>query len=115
MAAQRKEEIMLAQQKIVLAKNQAMLGRTIKVLVDEVNPRAKTATARHPGQAPDIDGRVLLTPCTASPGELLNVHIEDFNYYDLIAKPLTLQKNRKSKIENRKSPIRLPVLGAISP
>ncbi len=54
-AGRRKEEIMLAQQKIVFNKNAGLVGASLKVLIDETNPRKKTALARHPGQAPDID------------------------------------------------------------
>lgn len=98
-AAQRKEEIMLAQQKLVFEKNAALVGTTIKVLVDEANPKKKTAVARHPGQAPDIDGRVLLKKSTLVPGELATVKVQDYNYYDLIAEPITTT----TKIESQKS------------
>ncbi len=59
-ATRRKEEIMLAQQGVVFKKNEAMVGTTIRVLVDEVDAKKKTAVGRHAGQAPDIDGRVML-------------------------------------------------------
>ncbi len=115
-ASQRKEEIMLAQQKIVFQKNAAFVGQTIKVLIDEVDTKKKTAVARHYAQAPDIDGRVLLKKAAGiTPGELISVKIEDFNYYDLVGTPTAVTKieNRKSKIENR-SRLSLPVVGVIS-
>ena len=114
-ASQRKEEIMLAQQKIVFQKNAAFVGQTIKVLIDEVDTKKKTAVARHHAQAPDIDGRVLLKKAAGvTPGELISVKIEDFNYYDLVGVPTTAPiENRKSKIENR-SRLSLPVVGVIS-
>ncbi|MCL2639586.1 MAG: 30S ribosomal protein S12 methylthiotransferase RimO [Phycisphaerales bacterium] len=93
-AAQRKEELMLAQQQIVLQKNQAMIGQTIQVLIDNVNPKKKNALARHAGQAPDVDSCVYLARCTAplpSPGEILNVKIENYDNYDLIARPTTIR------------------------
>ncbi|MCL2646155.1 MAG: 30S ribosomal protein S12 methylthiotransferase RimO [Phycisphaerales bacterium] len=99
-AAKRKEELMLAQQRIVLENNQAMVGRTIQVLIDDVNPKQKTAIARHVGQAPDIDGCVYLTHCTAplpTPGEVLNAQIESHDYYDLIAHPVADAPKEKNK------------------
>ena len=59
-AAGRKMEIMLAQQAIVLKKNQAMVGRVLDVLVDSVDKAKRTAIGRHAGQAPDIDGQVFV-------------------------------------------------------
>ena len=114
-AAARKDEIMLAQQKVVLQKNRELVGKSIKVLLDETNPRKKTAIGRCAGQAPDIDGRVVVKKCTAGPGELVTVKISDFNYYDLLgemAAPAT------RKMESRKTPVgvrlSLPVMGVIS-
>jgi len=86
-AAKRKEELMLAQQQIVLQNNQSLIGQTLPVLIDDVNPKQKTAIARHPGQAPEVDSCVYLTHCAASPGEIINAKIESHNYYDLIARP----------------------------
>ncbi|HUO11020.1 MAG TPA: hypothetical protein VM008_22160 [Phycisphaerae bacterium] len=41
---------------------------------------------RHPGQAPDIDGRVKLKKAEGLiPGELVTVKIYDYDYYDLVA------------------------------
>ncbi len=103
---------MLAQQKIAFAKNAAMIGREISVLVDSVNPKKKTATARHPGQAPDIDGRVLLIKTSALPGELLTACIEETDGYDLIARPAPSGK-RTPAPAILKSRLSLPVIAAI--
>jgi ribosomal protein S12 methylthiotransferase len=113
LATRRKEEIMLAQQERVFRKNAEFVGKSIKVLVDEVNPKKKTAVARHTGQAPDIDGRVLLKKCSAAPGELLAVHIEDYNYYDLVGS-VAETTTRASARESKKSPrLSLPVVGSV--
>jgi ribosomal protein S12 methylthiotransferase len=115
-ATRRKEEIMLAQQKLVFQKNASLVGQTLKVLIDETDSRKKTAIARHTGQAPDIDGRVYLKKCTAGPGEIVNVTINDFNYYDLVATPVDHEsplKNQKTKIQNR-AKFSLPVVGVVN-
>jgi ribosomal protein S12 methylthiotransferase len=115
-AARRKEEIMLTQQKIVLQKNAALVGQTIHVLVDAANPRKRSAVARHPGQAPDIDGRVLLRKFTGAPGELLTVRVEDFNYYDLLAREVKEQEKaprRISTAQETRVRLSLPVLGSM--
>ena len=101
---------MLAQQKIVLEKNGALVGQTIKVLVDAVNPRKKTAVARHAGQAPDIDGRVMVSKFSGVPGEVLTVRVEDFNYYDLMGK---VEKVERAVALKQEAGVRvsLPVVG----
>jgi ribosomal protein S12 methylthiotransferase len=112
-ATRRKEEIMLAQQKIVFKKNKAMVGKTMKVLIDETNPRKKTATARHVGQAPDIDGRVLLSKSSAVPGEVVEVEIDDWNYYDLIGTPTGKIDARRQPAESHRGRLSLPVVGVV--
>ncbi len=111
-AARRKEEVMLAQQKIVLEKNGALVGQTIKVLVDAVNPKKKTAVARHAGQAPDIDGRVMVSKFSGAPGEVLTVRVEDFNYYDLMGK---VEKVERAVAVKQEMGVRvsLPVVGSV--
>jgi ribosomal protein S12 methylthiotransferase len=84
---QRKEEIMLAQQEVVFRKNNAMTGRKLSVLIDSVDRKFQRARGRHSGQAPDIDGQVLLDHCNAVPGELIEARVEDWKHYDLIARP----------------------------
>ena len=110
-AHRRKEELMLAQQKIVFAKNAAMVGREITVLVDEVNPKTRTATARHTGQAPDIDGRVLLKKTGVVPGEVLRVKITDYNYYDLIGEAVGLEVRKETSSRGKR--LSLPVVGVV--
>jgi ribosomal protein S12 methylthiotransferase len=125
-ARQRKEEIMLAQQKIVQRKNAATVGQTLTVLVDELAPatgRRKSASghtvwARHTGQAPDIDGRVIIKKTEALPGQMLRVTVTGHKGYDLLAERTTgpAQPFRSAKVgggaEHRvgKS-LSLPVLG----
>jgi len=99
-ATKRKEELMLAQQQIVLQNNQAMIGQTIPVLIDAVDPKKKTAVGRHAGQAPDVDSCVYLSHCATllSPGEMIKVKIEDYDAYDLLAHPATDAPKRKTKL-----------------
>jgi ribosomal protein S12 methylthiotransferase len=110
-AARRKDEIMLAQQKIVFAKNKAMVGTEISVLVDEANPKKKTAVARHTGQAPDIDGRVLLKKTEAVAGEVLKVKISDYNYYDLIGEAVGVEVRKEAAPRGKR--FSLPVVGVV--
>jgi ribosomal protein S12 methylthiotransferase len=87
-AQQRREEIMLAQQEVVFRINQAQVGKTLTVLIDATDKKRRTAVGRHAGQAPDIDGQVLLHHIDATEGDLIQAEIEDWKHYDLIARPI---------------------------
>jgi ribosomal protein S12 methylthiotransferase len=106
---------MLAQQKIVLRKNKGLVGKTMKVLVDSVGRKGEVV-ARHAGQAPDIDGRVLVSKSGALPGEIVEVKVSDFNYYDLmgtVVKKAAAEQGEGAALLKRKR-MSLPVLGAVN-
>ncbi|NNM88150.1 MAG: 30S ribosomal protein S12 methylthiotransferase RimO [Phycisphaerae bacterium] len=107
--ARRKDEIMAAQQQVAFAKNRHMVGRTLNVLVDQVGRRGSMAMARHAGQAPEIDSRVLLRGGAAVPGELMSVVVEDWQDYDLIARP-TQRAVRENGTRPGRGQVSLPVL-----
>ncbi len=95
--ASRREELMLAQQQVVLKKNRAMIGRELSVLIDAANRKDRTATGRFSGQAPDIDGIVQIDDVVAAPGELMQVRIDDFDSYDLIGHKVKTLKTVKTR------------------
>lgn len=115
-AEARKEELMLAQQQVVFARNADLARRaaTFDVLIDEpveleAEPTAGVSDGegrlyigRTPQQAPDID---TLTYVYArqplAPGELIRCTVIDSDEYDLIARPT-------AELENTHS---LPILG----
>ncbi len=76
----RYKRAMKLQQKIAREQSEAQIGTTIRALVD--NPK----TARGHIDAPDIDGRILLTK-TAPVGEFIDVQITGAQIYDLIGCP----------------------------
>lgn len=72
---------MKLQQKIAKEIADAQVGLTLRALVDQ------PTVARAAGDAPDIDGRILLTK-PAPVGEFIDVKIVDGQVYDLIGEPL---------------------------
>jgi ribosomal protein S12 methylthiotransferase len=82
---QRVEELMLAQQEVAFAKARSMVGRTMQVLIDRAHER-ESWIARHQGQAPDIDSVVYVKGKDLHPGKLIDVKVEDYQAYDLVAK-----------------------------
>jgi ribosomal protein S12 methylthiotransferase len=65
------------------------VGRTIDVLVDDVQPENNRAIARSKWDAPDIDGQVIVDNATGiKPGDLVSVTVTASDEYDLFAEPV---------------------------
>ncbi|MDE3033309.1 MAG: TRAM domain-containing protein, partial [Acidobacteriota bacterium] len=81
----RKRRLLELQQKIAREKNQAYVGRTIEVLVEGAHEETDLIVkGRHQGQAPDIDGNVLLVDGTPRVNTIQHVRIVKAHAYDLI-------------------------------
>ena len=86
--AERWERFMAHQQAISTRRLADKVGRTLTVLVDEVDADGG-ATARSMADAPEIDGSVLLRDAAGrAPGDLVQVRIEDADEYDLYGVPV---------------------------
>ncbi len=60
----------------------AKVGKTIDVIIDEVDEEG--ATGRSKGDAPEIDGNVFLDGETdVKPGDIVRVEIDEADDYDL--------------------------------
>ncbi|MGZ8417845.1 MAG: 30S ribosomal protein S12 methylthiotransferase RimO, partial [Methyloceanibacter sp.] len=82
--AERFDRLMRHQQAISAALLGGRIGKTIEVLVDEVD--AEGAIARSHWDAPEIDGNVFLQGETdLKPGDRLRVLVEEASEYDLFA------------------------------
>jgi ribosomal protein S12 methylthiotransferase len=84
--AERFERFMEVQQAISADVMQGKIGRTINVLVDEIDTENEEAVARSPWDAPEIDGNVFIPNAThLKPGDMVKVKIVDAEEYDLVA------------------------------
>lgn len=86
----RRDEILEVQQGIHREKMIAMVGRDIEVLVDGLSESYEgLLEGRYYGQAPDIDGVVLLSirdpELDLRPGDLVRAHVMAHDDYDLVA------------------------------
>jgi ribosomal protein S12 methylthiotransferase len=85
---ERWERFMATQARISAAKLQAKIGRTLEVIIDEVDADGG-ATGRSKADAPEIDGQVHLRDAHgAKTGDILAVTIEDADEYDLFGVPV---------------------------
>ncbi len=81
---ERWERFMALQQNISAAKLQTKIGKTIEILIDEVD--ANGAIGRSSADAPEIDGRVFLEGAVElSPGDFVEAEVSAADHYDLWA------------------------------
>ena len=86
---ERYARIMDITERISAAKLSAKVGRTLRVIIDEVGEADEDgdigATGRSQADAPEIDGAVYLrnVPASLAPGDIVSVEIEDADAHDL--------------------------------
>ncbi|HEY2934792.1 MAG TPA: 30S ribosomal protein S12 methylthiotransferase RimO [Acidobacteriota bacterium] len=91
-ARERRDTLMRLQRSISLQKNQSWVGRTVRVVLD--GPSVETDMlwqGRTEGQAPDIDGTVLINDApegTLRRGDFVSVEITEAHPYDLVGRIL---------------------------
>lgn len=84
---ERFEKLYELQKEIARELNQAYVGRVIDVLVEGAHEETDLLLqGRHAGQAPDIDGKVIINDGMASPGDLVKVEITEVLDYDLVGR-----------------------------
>ena len=85
-ALERKEIIMELQRQISKKKNEERVGKELTVLVERESEESEfLMEGRFYGQAPEIDGLVLLTDCEAAVGEMVKAKVTQSTDYDLVA------------------------------
>jgi ribosomal protein S12 methylthiotransferase len=73
------------QKEIARELNEEFIGKTIDVLVEGAHDETELLIqGRHAGQAPDIDGKVIINDGLARPGEIVKVKITEVLDYDLV-------------------------------
>jgi ribosomal protein S12 methylthiotransferase len=81
------EQLYEAQREIARELNQAYLGTVIDVLIEGQHEETELLLqGRHAGQAPDIDGKVIINDGIAKDGEIVKVEITDVLDYDLVGR-----------------------------
>ncbi|MCB9568604.1 MAG: 30S ribosomal protein S12 methylthiotransferase RimO [Myxococcales bacterium] len=85
-AEERRLALLELQEEIRLRKHEAMLGKVVPVMIDGVSDESELLLeGRHEGQAPGIDGKVILTDGAAKPGEIVEARITQAEVHDLVA------------------------------
>lgn len=85
-AAERQQQLMELQRGISRARNEAMVGRELAVLVEGVSSESEyLLEGRWYGQAPGIDGVTYLADGRVPPGSLVRARVTQASDYDLAA------------------------------
>lgn len=80
----RADIIMQTQYSIMEKKNEAMIGKTLRVLVEDFDPVSEMHFGRSDADAPEIDGKIYFRARRrVAPGSIVSVKIEDTLDYDL--------------------------------
>lgn len=78
-------EVYSIQREVLEEINQKYLGQIVEVLVEGIHPETELLLqGRHIGQAPDIDGKVIINDGMAKAGDLVKVQITELAGYDLV-------------------------------
>jgi ribosomal protein S12 methylthiotransferase len=84
-AAARREHLLGLQRRISREQQHGLIGETLDVLVEGVSDETDLLLkGRHAGQAPDIDGVTYINSGTASPGQVVQVLVDQAHDYDLV-------------------------------
>jgi ribosomal protein S12 methylthiotransferase len=82
---ERSDRLMALQKRISAEQQEALIGSTLEVLVEGVSEETDLLLkGRHKGQAPDIDGITYINSGTASPGDVVQVLVDQAMDYDLV-------------------------------
>ena len=85
----RKRRLLSLQKRLSARRNRARVGERVEVLVEGPHPDSELILkGRLAGQAPEVDGTVLITDGTARPGQFAACEIIEAHAYDFVARVL---------------------------
>ena len=85
---QRYARLMELQSAISLERQRLFVGRTMRVLVEEIDREGELAWGRSYRDAPEVDGLVGVSPVgTLQEGDFVSVSVTDAEEYDLFGVP----------------------------
>lgn len=107
---ERWERLMRLQAELRMEQQQSYVGKELEVLVEGTHEETEhLLVGRHAGQAPEIDGQVILNDLAdedVAPGDLVRVRIDEAYEYDLVgAVTGTISKAPRRMLDRWKLPI----------
>jgi ribosomal protein S12 methylthiotransferase len=99
---ERLDQLMLAQQRIVLENHESRIGKTCTVIIDgESNEGKGFCLARSQAEAPEVDGAILVRNDHLRAGQLVEVEIVGYSGYDLMAEVIGPERSREGCARRR--------------
>jgi ribosomal protein S12 methylthiotransferase len=84
---ERRERLMALQGELSAGRNASRVGERLEVLVEGTHPDTDLLLqGRFSGQAPEIDGQVIINDGTAAAGEFVTVEVTEAHPYDLVGR-----------------------------
>ncbi len=78
---------MALQKRLSARRNKGRVGERVEVLVEGTHPDSDLLLrGRTAGQAPEIDGSVIINDGSASPGSFVTCEVTESHDYDLVAR-----------------------------
>lgn len=109
-------EAMALQAGINEAQHAAMVGRELEVLVEGLHEETDLLLqGRHAGQAPEIDGSVILNDLSeleVRPGDLVRVKVTEAHAYDLVGTVTKVLLKAPARLKKSAGGLKLPVMVA---
>jgi ribosomal protein S12 methylthiotransferase len=104
--AERRAEVLEAQQSVSLQRNRALVGRTLPAMVAGPLAEMELLTeGRLKRQAPEIDGRLLINDGVAASGAIIEAEITEAHPYDVVGRVVRVV------VPPSEGPRMLPVIG----
>lgn len=92
----RADILMKLQMRINTEQNEAKIGKTLRVLVEDYDPVSEAHFGRSAADAPDIDGKVYFkAPHRIAPGSMVDVKIREVVDYDLYGYAVSAKEEQK--------------------
>jgi len=99
LAEERAAELLGLHADLCLRRNEALIGKPLAVAVDGLSEESDLLLeGRHEGQAPDVDGKVILTDGSAQTGDMVEAVVTQADAYDLVA---SLDIEARSELDER--------------
>ncbi|MBQ7322415.1 MAG: 30S ribosomal protein S12 methylthiotransferase RimO [Clostridia bacterium] len=97
-AQDRADMIMADQMEINARKNEAKVGKVLKVLCEDYDPVSEIHFGRSEADAPEIDGKVYFrAPGRIAPGSFMYVKIREVSEYDLIGRAVEAKTAKENQ------------------
>jgi ribosomal protein S12 methylthiotransferase len=82
-------KVMKVQRVIARENSRRMMGKIVRVLVeDSADELGYVLEGRHPGQAPEVDGKTYLVSSDARVGDIVDARVVGHRDHDLVAEPI---------------------------